>query len=175
MRLIRTGERNAFELLYDRYFDKLVWFARGFVNDTQKAEDIVQEVFVKIIEKPEQFDETKKFSTWVYTLTGTACRNQIRNEQTRFRLLEENPIPYYDQNVTAHHDTDQKILQQRIKTVYEGLNKKEKNIFTLRFEQEFSIREISEIAGIPEGSVKSGIYYMLKKFAHHLKDFAHGK
>ena len=49
MQMLCGGNRKAFELLYDRYFDKLVWFAFGFVNDRQKAEDVVQEVFLKVI------------------------------------------------------------------------------------------------------------------------------
>lgn len=49
--------------------------------------------------------------------------------------------------------------------------KKEKTIYTLRFEQELSIKEIADIMNIPEGTVKSGIYYLLKKFTPHLKDF----
>lgn len=175
MQMLCGGNRKAFELLYDRYFDKLVWFAFGFVNDRQKAEDVVQEVFLKVIEKPEQFDSTKKFSTWVYTVTGNVCRQVLRNEQNRLRILKDNVTPGLEKNTVMNHANDQNYLREKVKNTFETLNEKEKNIYLLRFEQELSIKEIAEIIQIPEGSVKSGIYYLLKKFANNLKEFSHEK
>ena len=55
------------------------------------------------------------------------------------------------------------------------LNEKEQRIFKLRFEQDLPIKEIAEILSIPEGSVKSGIYYLLKKMSHKLKEFRYEK
>jgi RNA polymerase sigma-70 factor (ECF subfamily) len=174
MKRIMRGDRLAFEMLYDRYFDKLVWYARGFVAEVHKAEDLVQEVFVKIIEKPEVFNPTQRFSTWIYTVTGNACRSALRKETNRLRLWEEEIAPYRPHSTSLQHELDHKHLKGQIQKVVEALSEKEKTIFTLRFEQELSIREISEIAGIPEGSVKSGIYYMLRKFEGQLKDFSYG-
>lgn len=167
---ICEGNRLAFELLYDRYFQKLVWFARGFLADVQMAEDAVQEVFIQIMEKPEKFDRSRKFSTWVYTLTGNSCKNRLRNAQNRNRLLEENRYKLYPESVEIDFAEDQERVQEQIRNAFETLNEKEKNIFVLRFEQERSIKEIAELAQIPEGSVKSGIYYLLKKLGKQLKE-----
>jgi RNA polymerase sigma-70 factor (ECF subfamily) len=167
------GDRRAFEVLYDRYFDRLVWFARGFLSDEQKAEDAVQEVFMKIIKQPELFDNSKKFSTWVYTVTGNTCKNVLRNEQNRQRLMNEQFAPMQDSSTTIAHTVDYQLLKQQIRTLLENLSEKERNIYLLRFEQELSIKEIAETIGIPEGSVKSGIYYLVKKFSNHLKAFTH--
>jgi len=165
----------AFEILYDRYFDKLLWFAQRYIEDVQKAEDAVQEVFIKIIERPELFDKNKRFSTWVFTVTGNLCKDILRNEKNRSRLFEENVGIHYNSTVMMHDPVEYDLLQQRIKNIFNSLNEKEKSIFMLRFEQELSIREIAEIIEIPEGSVKSGIYYLLKKFANKLKDFHYEK
>lgn len=167
------GNRFAFELLYERYFDKLVWYANGFVNDIPKAEDIVQEVFVKIIEDTSQFDSSRKFSTWVYSVTANACKNLLRNEQNRQRINKEN-IQVSEQLVEMSHQSDLQHLEHQIQLALSGMSEKEKNIYNLRFEQELSIKEIASISNIPEGSVKSGIYYILKKFATQLKEFGHG-
>lgn len=172
MAALAKGSRPAFETLYDRYFAKLVWYARGFVLDTQKAEDVVQEVFMRIIDRPEAFSTERKFSTWIYTVTGNSCRNILRNEQNRERVLRDHIAPL-EPKTTTLRSPDQKKLQVSIKKVLEGLSEKERNIYSLRFEHELSIREISDIAGIPEGSVKSGIFYLLKKLAVQLKDFSY--
>lgn len=169
MRDISKGNRMAFELLYDRYFDRLVWFARRFIEDVQAAEDAVQEVFIKIMESPEKFDEQRKFSTWAYTVTGNSCKNILRNEQNRARILQEN-ISWPESELMTH-SIDYKLLKQRIAASFKELNEKEKQIYVLRFEHELAIKEIAKIMTIPEGSVKSGIYYLLKKVAQQLKDF----
>lgn len=173
MEQVSKGTRSAFETLYDRYFDKLVWFARGFLNDEQQAEDLVQDVFIIIIEAPGKFDSRRRFSTWVYTVVSNRCRQQLRNQKNRQRILDEKVGPSEPQS--AHHaaNPDGSFLKERIRVLFETLSDKEQTIYRLRFEQELSIREIALAIGIPEGSVKSGIFYLLKKFANHLKEFDH--
>jgi RNA polymerase sigma-70 factor (ECF subfamily) len=176
--MIRLGQgsRESFEILYERYFSKLVWFASGFLNETPKAEDAVQEVFIRIIERPGMFDPGKKFSTWVYAVTANMCKQMLRNEQNRLRILKERVASESDHVQEANAGQfpgDKKLLQEKIKSAFETLNEKEKNIYTLRFEEEFSIKEIADVLQMPEGSVKSGIYYLLKKFALQLKDFSY--
>ncbi len=172
MKQLNEGNRLAFELLYNRYFDKLVGFAVSFLGDVQKAEDVVQEVFMKIIDQPEQFDQDRKFSTWIYTVTGNKCRNLIRDEQNRAKIVSETRRD--SESNTIHHDSDLQLLTNKIQRTLATLSEKEKSLYVLRFEQELSIKEISAIVNIPEGSVKSGVYYLLKKFATQLKEFTHG-
>lgn len=172
MRLVCQGRRSAFELLYDRYFGKLVRYACRMTNSLQLAEDIVQDVFIKIIERPERFDADKKFSTWIYTVTTNACRNVLRNAENRQRIAAEQGKTA-DIHLQPRQGIDHQLLQGRIRQLYEQLNEKEQHIFVLRFEQELTIKEIAAVAQIPEGSVKSGIFYLLKKLAHQLKEFTH--
>lgn len=174
MQLVCAGDRVAFELIYDRYFNKLVWFAQRFVEDLQQAEDAVQEVFMKIIEKPGSFDEKRNFSSWIYTVTGNLCRNILRDAGNRNRILEEQVARHIPSDTKQQHMIDYELLRGKIREAYKDLSDKEKQIFVLRFEQELSLKEIAEIISIPEGSVKSGVYYLLKKFSTHLKAFHHG-
>lgn len=172
MRGVAKGNRRAFEMLYDRYFDRLAGFGRRLLaNDYQAAEDIVQELFMKIIHQPQAFDAQKKFSTWAYTVVKNKCFNYLRNEQNRKELAEQNYV--FATSVVPHSASDAAMLKKKIARVFETLNEKEKALFVLRFEQELSIQKIAEIIEIPEGSVKSGIYYMLKKIAAQLKDYIH--
>ena len=175
MQMVARGEQSAFELLYDRYFNKLVWFARGYVDDQQLAEDAVQEVFMRIIECPEKFDLNRRFSTWAYTITANQCKNVLRNHANRSRLFNEHVAYHFSEAVPASEQSDLSRIRERIRSVYATLTPKEKNIFVLRFEEELSIKEIASIIDIPEGSVKSGIFYLLKKFSQNLKEFRYGK
>lgn len=173
MRRISKGEKKAFEVLYDRYFNKLVWFARGFVSNVQRAEDLVQDVFIKLIERPELFNKEKRFSTWVYVITSNRCKQVLRDEKNRLRILEENVLPFKAQFSESELNSDLVVLKERIHVLLEELSDKERAIYTLRIEQELSIKDIALILELPEGSIKSGIYYLLKKLAIQLKDFNH--
>jgi RNA polymerase sigma-70 factor (ECF subfamily) len=141
------------------------------LGDESLAEDVVQDVFMKIIGEPTSFDTDKKFSNWIYTVVKNQCLNHLRNEKNRQQLLSRN---YSVETIFhTHANTDAKQLQQKIAAVVNTLSEKEKTIFMLRFQQELSIKEVAAIADIPEGSVKSGIYYLLKKMSTQLKDYIH--
>lgn len=172
MNLAAKAKAGAFEIIYTRYFKKLVWFARGFVEDEQVAKDIVQEVFVIIIEKPELFDSSKKFSTWVYVVTANLSKQHLRTQKNRQRLLNENKEETI-LNTTARHSYDSNLLNEKLAKVIKGLSDKDKQIYLLRFENELKIKDIAELLNMPEGTVKSGIYYLLKKLSVYLKDFIH--
>jgi RNA polymerase sigma-70 factor (ECF subfamily) len=172
MLLVTKGQHKAFEALYERYHARLHFFAVGYVGDREQAADIVQDVFMKIIERPENFDVNKKFTTWVYTVTANACKNALRNESNRSRIRER---VAGDNDYECPPDTsvkDKQLLSETIKRVLEELSEKERLVYLLRFEQELSILDIAAIANIPAGSVKSCIFYMLKKFEQRLKHFS---
>ena len=69
-------------------------------------------------------------------------------------------------SVAPQSHVDVNYLRQILDEKFESLSEKEQQIFTLRFSQQLSIREIAAIMNIPEGSVKSGIFYLLKKYTH---------
>lgn len=173
MQNICKGDKKSFEELYARYSKKLLWFLYKLLNrDKAKAEDFLQDVFMKIIERPEQFDSTKKFSTWVYTVATNLCRNEIRNTITRQRLMDESSIKKEQIQHESYHATiDHKLFKTELQTIYETLNEKDRIIFVLRFQHQIPITEIAEILACPEGTVKSSTYYLLKKIAkkipHH--------
>jgi len=168
-RMVMAGDRVALELLYERYFRKLVWFAGNIIKDEDEAKDVVQETFIKVITKPDLFDASRKFSTWIYTVVGNACRNHIRDQQNRLRILREN-LPDEAQ-VEKESNHDKKILQQSISSAIGELSPKEQQLYRLRFEEEMAISEIAAVVCIPEGSVKSGLFYLVKKISKQLKAF----
>jgi RNA polymerase sigma-70 factor (ECF subfamily) len=173
MQFVCKGEKKAFEELYARYSKKLWRYLLKLLNrDRDKADDFLQDIFMKVIESPEKFDHTKKFSTWIYTIATNLCRNELRNNMTRSRLIEESGMKEdYLVQVPYYSDLDHKQFRTELQTVYETLNEKDRIIFVLRFHHEMPVKEIAEILNCPEGTVKSSTYYLLKKIAqkvpHH--------
>lgn len=164
------GNKTAFELLYERYFDKLVWFCRQWVMDKSTAEDIVQEVFIVLIEQPERFDKNQKFSTWIYTVAINKCKNVLRNHSNQLRLLENEK---FETETVQQNGMDSTKIKSELQRLLSTCSEKERLLFVLRFEYELPIKEIAGIAEVPEGTVKSGLFYLLKKVSQQLKSFTH--
>lgn len=170
MKEVCRGNKAALGQLYDRYFQPLCRFAFGFLHDDALAEDLVQEVFIRVAQKPEAYQPQHAFHTWIFTLVANRCKNELRNLETRRRLLETDvPSPRYTS------DQDARLQYQELKRRISQLNEKEQSVFQLRFEQDLSLAEIAQILNIPEGTVKSTLYYLLKKIKTPLQDIIHGK
>jgi len=168
VKCISSGDKHALMVLYNKYYTRLVWFARTFIFDTHHAEDIVQDIFLRFIEEPNKFDTSLKFSTWIYTITANRCRNEIRNKKTRESLSSE----IYQPLTTEINSTyDKQKITELLRNFIPQLKEKEKVLFVLRFEHHLPIKEIAQVTSIPEGTVKSGIFNLLRKLSIQLKDY----
>jgi RNA polymerase sigma-70 factor (ECF subfamily) len=76
------GEEKALEILIKRYLKPIYSFSYRFVNNTQEAEDISQEVFVKIWRNLKKFDKNKKFKTWIFSIAKNTCLDAMRKKKT---------------------------------------------------------------------------------------------
>ncbi len=163
--LSQEQSKMALSILYDRYFNKLVYFSFKYVQDENAAEDIVQDCFLKLIKA--KYNNNNLFSTWIYTIVKNASINYNKGSKNKFTLKLTYPI-----NTQQHHyGLDAHQIQNALKDLLLGLSEKEQLIYTLRYEQELSIKEIATITLLPEGSIKSCLHYMLKKISQHLKHF----
>jgi RNA polymerase sigma factor (sigma-70 family) len=73
------GEERAFQELVSRYQTRLLNFIYRTISDREKAEDLVQEVFIRVYRHIGRFDRSKKFSTWIYTIASNLAKNELRN------------------------------------------------------------------------------------------------
>ncbi len=165
---IQNGDRNGFEELYERYHKRLFNFIFRFVNDREKAEDLLHDVFIKVMESHERFDVNRKFSTWIYTLAINLCRNEIRNQLNRKQLLSLISIPDTISSSYQIENIDKRNFKRELNKLINEMNDENKSILLLRFHEELSIPQISAIMGLAEGTVKSRLFYLLKKMAGQL-------
>ncbi|SMC62679.1 RNA polymerase sigma factor [Pedobacter nyackensis] len=156
---ILKKDLRAFELLVKQY-EKLVFFViHRLVQDKQNKEDICQEVFIKIHHSLTSFRFQSKLSTWIARIAYLTAVNHIKKNK--------NGSPYeYPKNIDNYHFTDENPEQELIKkntSVYvnyliEQMPLQYKTVLTLYHLNEFSLSEIKEITGIPEGTVKSYLF-----------------
>ena len=163
MSLFQGGDDNAYIVLVNRYKDKLINFIYHYLKDSESAEDVVQETMIKLYQKKHYYKEIAKFSTWLYTIAKNLANTELRKRKNRkitFLSHFSNDdktyeIPSDDLEIGQQVQTD--VVNEIIKNAVNQLSEKFKTVIILRDIQEISYEEISEIIGIPIGTVKSRI------------------
>ncbi len=173
MRLIVQGDDKAFNVLYQRYSPKMYhYFYRMLYQNTNKAEDFTQELFIKIIEKATLFDPDKKFFSWIYTIASNMCKNEYRYQSKRKHLQHQaEDFTFEDYGEWSTDNIDPQIFQECLQEELNELSEAHRMAFVLRYQEDLSIKEISQILDCPEGTVKSRIFYTIKKLSAKLKIF----
>ncbi len=167
-----TGDTQAFTELYDRYQGKMcTYFFRMLWQDREKANDMTQDLFSKLIEKPELYKQGKKFSTWIYAIAGNMCKNEYRRHAVRVDHAPEVKQLYSSTVAADEKGVDRSNFKTELSRQLAGLSEEQRHVFILRFKQDMSIKEIAEIMECSEGTVKSRIFYTLKKLSKGLEVF----
>lgn len=175
MAKVAQGNAAAFEVIYDRYSKPLVnYFHRMLWKDREKAQDLMQDLFTKIVRKPELYDPKRAFKTWVYSVANNMCKNEYRRAEVRKGTIgglnEELAVANNDHQ-NPLRQLDHAIFGERLYQELDKLNEDQRSTFILRFKEEKSIKEIAEICDCSEGTVKSRVFYTLKKLSEGLKEF----
>jgi RNA polymerase sigma-70 factor (ECF subfamily) len=97
------GERTAFAELVERYQTRLLNFIYRTTGDRERAEDLVQETFIRVYRHLHRFDQSKKFSTWIYTIASNLAKNELRNRS-------RNPLVLF-QALRRNGDSDERPLE----------------------------------------------------------------
>lgn len=168
MPLLLSGHRMAFDELYKRYSQKMFsYFFRMLWKDKELAEDFTQDLFVKLIKNAELFVSGRQFSTWIYSIAHNMCKNEYRKQH--LRKLHANQL--YKEPVSNMISPDIKKFKEAVHQCSNELSEEKKTLYILRFQENLSVPEISSIMNIPQGTIKSRIFYLLKDMKEKLKDF----
>jgi RNA polymerase sigma-70 factor, ECF subfamily len=169
MQQAATGNEQAFDELYQRYSQKLFgFFYKMLWGNKQLAEDSVQEVFLKLVRYKDNYDASKNFSTWLYTIAYNICKNEYRKYEMKKKMVV---VPATSTIPSGEQLVDLKKFAGAVKKELNELDEERKTLFLLRFEEQLPVPEISRIMDIPEGTVKSRIFYLLKHMSEKLKTY----
>lgn len=175
MARVTRGDKRAFDAIYMRYSAALQrYFHRMLWRDQEKAEDFVQDFFMKIIRQPESFDLKRKFSTWMYSVAHNMCKNEYRKMELRKPVEFESVshIATGEDGADFGKRIDRKAFLNSLGEELEKLDENHRTVFVLRFEENLSIREIADVMDVSDGTVKSRIFYTLKKLSGKLSVYA---
>ncbi|GAB2700538.1 RNA polymerase sigma factor SigW [Paenibacillus thermoaerophilus] len=166
VRLAREGEREAFAELVGLYQDKLYHLAYRMLYQAQEAEDIVQETFLRVYANLHRYDETQKFSTWIFRIATNLCIDRIRKRKANFSLdaeLSDGEGSDWYAMLPGDEPTPESRLmltetQEQIRSAIDGLPEKYRAIVILRYLHDLSLQEIGEIMGMPVTTIKTRVH-----------------
>ncbi len=165
MQKISKGNAAAFEVLYDRYSALIYrFFYRMLGQNAVLSEDFTQDIFLKIIDKPELFDTNRSFKSWIYAVATNKCKNAFRDKKDVQSI--DNQLFTYKEDFDF--SIDNKAFETHLLASINDLDLSIKQCFILRYFDNLSIKEIALIVGIPEGTVKSRLHHLIKKLAVEL-------
>lgn len=167
---VESQKNLYFEELYDRYSDKVYRKCYSFVKDADRAQDFTHDIFIKLAVKIGTFKETARFSTWLYSITYNFCMDQLRIKKKRGEYeLHDN----FD--VEADED-DSELLEMQLdglKKSLEHLSAEEQAILLMKYQDDFSIKEIAETFNLSESAVKMRLMRTREKVKTiYLENFA---
>ncbi len=169
------GQSRAFDELVARYQARLLNFIYRTIGDRERAEDLVQEVFIRIYRHLHRFDQTKKFSTWAYTIASNLAKNELRNRSRNPLVLfqaikkhwesDHRPLQFEDSSSRPDDMFHKRHLRALVEQSVEQLPEHHRVVFVLRELEGKTYEEIAEITGCNLGTVKSRLNRARNSFA----------
>jgi RNA polymerase sigma-70 factor (ECF subfamily) len=160
------GDASAFEQILKKYKKLVINIAYRFIQDRIEAEDIAQEVFLRVYESAKRYKPKAKFSTWIYKITLNVCLNKLRSKKhlqtISLNKPKEIPDPTY---IHPFINLEKKELNQLIKEAIDSLPINQRIAVILQKYQGLSYREISKIMGCSTSAVDS----LLQRAKQNLK------
>jgi RNA polymerase sigma-70 factor (ECF subfamily) len=170
-----SGEERAFQELVTRYQTRLLNFIYRTIGDREKAEDLVQEVFIRVYRHIGRFDQSKKFSTWIYTIASNLAKNELRNRSRNplvlFQAIKKNwqeddrPLQFEDATSRPDDLYRKRHLRELVEESVAQLPAHHREVFVLRELEGKSYEEIAEITATNLGTVKSRLNRARSSFA----------
>jgi len=158
-----TQNVNYFNILYDRYANKVYSKCVTMLKNAEMAEDATQEIFVKILLSLSNFSGKSKFSTWLYSITYNYCIDLIRKDKKDIILSFDN----YSFEIEDQSTFDAEIMETnvyRLKDVMTELSTEDNGILLMKYQDEMSIKEIGDILNKTESAVKMKILRAKERF-----------
>jgi RNA polymerase sigma-70 factor, ECF subfamily len=170
----KGGDSEAFDQLFARHTRSVINFAYRFVRNRGLAEELAQEIFLRVYEAAAGYQAQARFTTWLYRIATNVCLNEIRKPHNRVAQNGDAQHFASERAVPAADALAQEEISQALRRVLRELPEKQRVAFILNKYQELSYGEVAEIMKISEKAVKSLIHRAKETLAEKLKPLLPG-
>ena len=161
---ILTGDENAFEILIEKYQQRVHALAFRKIGNFQTAEDITQETFLQVHQKLAMLNDPTKFPGWLYAIVNHLCiawyrKNRLQTEALQEIYISEIETESYSRYIaTEHAKTTAETQHDLVKRLLTKLKESDREVITLHYFEEMTSSEIGELLGVSENTIKSRLH-----------------
>ncbi len=161
---LKTQNSNYFNLLYDRYSDKVFSKCVSMLKDHYLAEDTTQDIFVKVLLNLSAFTFKSRFSTWLYAITYNYCIDVIRKDKKEIMVSTEDHLSYEVEDDASFDSEIKEINVYRLRETLAKMNAEDKSLLLMKYQDDLSIKEICTMTDKSESAVKMKIMRAKSRF-----------
>jgi RNA polymerase sigma-70 factor (ECF subfamily) len=181
MARFQQGDMLAFEALLERHRRPVYRFIRRQVGHPNTAEDLLQDVFLRLVHRAQSFESRSKFTTWLYTIARNLCIDHLRKQVHRRAASLDQPLGAgEDQDVTLlsklagdepapDREAHNRRLRDCLQRAVEELSQEQREVFVMREDAGLPFEEIARIVEAPVNTVKSRMRYALQNLRTRLE------
>ncbi len=161
---------RGFKLLVTEYQERLYWNVRRMVHFHEDADDVLQNTFIKIFKNIKGFKSESKLYTWMYRIAHNEAISFL-NKKKKHKVLElEDHLEFWENKLKADNYFNAEEAQIILVKAIETLPEKQKIVFNMRYFDELSYADISEILSTSVGALKASFHHAVKKIENYLED-----
>ncbi len=170
--LYTSGQRErAFREIVESYSERLYWHVRRFLCSHEDTDDLLQEIFLKIWTALPSFRAESQLYTWIYRIATNETLNFLNKQKVRaalrFESLSDKLVDRIDEDPWFNGDQ----LQRNLMKAVQKLPEKQRLVFTMRWFEDLSYEDISEILGTSVGALKASYHFAAEKIKAELKKY----
>jgi RNA polymerase sigma-70 factor (ECF subfamily) len=168
---IATGDRRAFEALFRQYGERVFRYAHRLINDVTKAEEVTNDVMLKVWKSAPRFEGRSRVSTWILGITRHLALNAVRRKQIDTVEMDDAGAVADEGQMGpgAGVERDRETLRQGIRTSLGQLSCDHRDVIELTFFHGLTYQEIADVVGCPENTVKTRMFHARKQLQRLLR------
>lgn len=168
--LYRSGQREkAFKEIVDSYSERLYWHVRRFLWSHEDTDDLLQEIFVKVWSSLPSFRGDSQLYTWIYRIATNESLNFVQKQKIRSALRFESITPKIEERIDEDTLMNGDQLQRELAKAVQRLPAKQRTVFIMRWFDDMSYEEISEILETSVGALKASYHFAAEKIKADLE------
>jgi RNA polymerase sigma-70 factor (ECF subfamily) len=162
---VKAGDFRSFSAIVSKYQNMVFTVVLKIVENREDAEDITQEIFIKVFKSIQQFREDSEFSTWLYRIAYNTTLSELRKRKLFFTLIDDGFSSINESFIEENNDEETEIKLQYLDKAMKKLPPDEIFLLTLHYMEGQSVENISRISNMTVSNVKVKLHRIRKKLA----------
>jgi RNA polymerase sigma-70 factor (ECF subfamily) len=161
-------KEKAFTAIIKKYQEKLYWHIRRMVVEHEDANDVLQNVFIRVWNGLENFREDSQLYTWLYRIATNECLSYLDQQKRKSSLSFDEMESGLSNKIVADKFFDPNKLEWKLQLAIQQLPEKQRVVFTLRYYDEMPYEEMSRVLDTSEGALKASYHHAVKKIEDYI-------